>query len=289
MKHYRRVSGVDADVPYDSYRIESEVVELKANEPIDSTLFEVEFRDGVTVVDNRFEMPITYSYDSKMTSEDLKALVRKSLESSNELDALVGKPLPALTNLSWINSESRDIASFKGQPLIVECWAVGCGPCRSHFATLNSLNEAGKIQVIGFHTATKDVESITRFAQDLKLGYPIVVDTGDDSKNAFGPLPVTRMPYTILVDASGTIVAHGDLETLLPTAFEMVASNKAAEAQRQLSADDGQNSTNSAVAAEFAQPLGIEAAKRHEQQAQEIANLPRFYLYANYVSDWLDE
>ncbi len=39
---------------------------------------------------------------------------------------------------------------------------------------------------------------------------------------------------------------------------------------------------------EFAQPLGIEAAKRFEQQAQEIANLPRFYLYANYVSAWLD-
>ncbi|MCU0712832.1 MAG: TIGR03067 domain-containing protein [Pirellula sp.] len=33
---------------------------------------------------------------------------------------------------------------------------------------------------------------------------------------------------------------------------------------------------------------GIETAKRHEQQAQAIAKLPRFYLYANYVSAWLD-
>ncbi len=39
---------------------------------------------------------------------------------------------------------------------------------------------------------------------------------------------------------------------------------------------------------EFDQPQGIEAAKRFEQQAQEIANLPRFYLYANNVSAWLD-
>lgn len=86
--------------------------------------------------------------------------------------------------------------------------------------------------MIGFHTADKDVEAIATFAQDLKLGYPIVVDASDDSKNAFGPLPVTRMPYTILVDATGTIVAHGDLETLLPKAFEMIASNTPGAAQR---------------------------------------------------------
>jgi serine/threonine protein kinase len=49
-----------------------------------------------------------------------------------------------------------------------------------------------------------------------------------------------------------------------------------------------QNSTNHAEATESDRTKGIAAAKRNEQQAQEIANLPRFYLYANYVSGWLD-
>ncbi len=36
------------------------------------------------------------------------------------------------------------------------------------------------------------------------------------------------------------------------------------------------------------QAKAIEVAKRHEQQAQEVASLPRFYLEATYTSAWLD-
>lgn len=147
------------------------------------------------------------------------------MESVNSLDALISRPLPALNKLSWINSDSRDNASFAGRPLIIEVWAIGCEPCRNHFAALNSVFAGGSIQVIGFHTADKNVEAIAAFAQKRKPGYPIAVDAADDSENAFGPLPVTRMPYTILVDAAGIVVSHGDLETLLPLAETLVAND----------------------------------------------------------------
>ncbi len=118
-----------------------------------------------------------------------------------------------------------DNASFAGRPLIIEFWAIGCAPCRNHFAALNSVFAGGRIQVIGFHTADKNIEAIAAFAQERKLGYPIAVDAADDSEHAFGPLPAKRMPYTILVDAAGIVVSHGDLETLLPLAETLVAND----------------------------------------------------------------
>jgi hypothetical protein len=145
------------------------------------------------------------------------------------------EPIPAAVAMAEVRGFQRlrsltrmrygDNASFAGRPLIIEFRAIGCAPCQDHFVALNRVFAGGRIQVIGFHTADKNIEAIAAFAQERKPGYPLAVDAADDSEHAFGPLPATRMPYTILVDTAGVVVSHGDLESLLPLALALVADD----------------------------------------------------------------
>ena len=102
----------------------------------------------------------------------------------------------------------------------------------------------------------------------------------EDIDGRFGPCNVIEFDTTsktLIIDH--TEQAHRKIEAFLKESIPVPATH---------AISDPVGDSALVVRTEFDVTNGIEAAQRLEQQAQEMANLPRFYLYANYVSAWQD-
>jgi len=103
---------------------------------------------------------------------------------------------------------SRSLASWKGQPLIINFWATWCGPCREEIPLLNSLRReraADRLEVIGI--AVDEREAVLKFAKELGIQYPVLMgeQEGYDAAERFGMASLV-LPFSVFVDSQGRIV-----------------------------------------------------------------------------------
>ena len=75
---------------------------------------------------------------------------------------------------------------------------------------------------IGVHTAGSNREDVESLVKELDLGYPICIDTtteeGRDWGTLFTRFGVGQLPHTFVIDKTGKVVAHGELEETLSKA-----------------------------------------------------------------------
>jgi thiol-disulfide isomerase/thioredoxin len=120
-------------------------------------------------------------------------------------------PLPAFASLvaTDLHDEEMSFQEFAGDILVVDFWAIWCGPCITEIPHYNSLYADYKDQ--GFSMVGLTVESGTAvevlewMASDpaFRMQYPLVM-SNDELMEAFGP--VFGFPTTLLIDRDGTIV-----------------------------------------------------------------------------------
>jgi thiol-disulfide isomerase/thioredoxin len=112
----------------------------------------------------------------------------------------------------WLNSPSLTAAGLRGKVVLIDFWTYTCVNWRRTLPYLRAWAERYKdrgLVVIGVHTpefdVEKDVESIRHAAKQMRINYPIAIDSDYRIWRAFNN---EYWPALYIVDAQGHIRHH---------------------------------------------------------------------------------
>ncbi len=113
--------------------------------------------------------------------------------------------LPLATPIALQSAEEFDeLVRAAPVPVLVDFWAVWCGPCQEEIPELVELYHAYRDKgfVIVGVSDPSDLRDIKSFVNDQKMDYPVVIDEGSisDEYNVVG------FPTSFLIDREGRIV-----------------------------------------------------------------------------------
>lgn len=115
-------------------------------------------------------------------------------------------PAPRFALPSAQDGKTVSLDDHRGKVILINFWATWCGPCRMEVPSLVKLQEqyASKgFTVIGVSMDEGGAKAVDRFIKKNGINYPVVMG---DSKIARDFGGVAGIPYSFLVDRSGTIV-----------------------------------------------------------------------------------
>jgi peroxiredoxin len=112
--------------------------------------------------------------------------------------------------LTTLEGKAIRLSDFRGKAVLLNFWATWCEPCKLEmpwFVQLQKQYAAQGLQVVGVAMDDAKIEDIAKFAEEMKVDYPIL--TGKDSErdnvaNLYGG--VQFLPETFFIDRDGKIV-----------------------------------------------------------------------------------
>lgn len=117
----------------------------------------------------------------------------------------IGEPLRDVA-MRGLNVPAKRLAEWRGTPLLINVWASWCGPCRQEMASLERLSKVAPrhgFRVIGISTDDYP-ERAQAFIKQQDIRFDNYIDSRLVLENMLG---ANRIPLTVLVDASGKVVA----------------------------------------------------------------------------------
>ena len=108
--------------------------------------------------------------------------------------------------LQDMNGRDVNLASLKGQVVLLNFWATWCGPCKVEIPIFVELQEKHRDKGVTFVGLSVDdtPEKLRPFAAQYKINYPVLIGVGrDDVQDAFGPM--WGIPVTFLISRDGKI------------------------------------------------------------------------------------
>lgn len=126
-----------------------------------------------------------------------------------------------------------DLASFRGQPLVVVVWGSWCTPCRAEapdvVAAAGELK--GRAHVVGINIRDPSVDQANSFVRKFQVPYPSFYSPDGRALLAFrGTLTPNSIPSFVVLDDQGRVAASiiGELpsKTTLVEVVDDVAQDK---------------------------------------------------------------
>jgi len=145
--------------------------------------------------------------DAVMASSSASGAVLAKVALDNE-----GK-MPSLNGaISWLNSSPLTTEQLRGKVVLVDFWTYSCINCLRSIPYVEAWAEKYKndgLVVIGVHTPEfafeKDPSNVAKAVEDLKITYPIALDSNYAIWKAFKN---EYWPAHYFIDANGTIRFH---------------------------------------------------------------------------------
>lgn len=118
---------------------------------------------------------------------------------------IIGKKAPDFT-LRDLDGNSVSLEDFRGKVLILDFWAVWCGPCQMSLPFFQKMSERygnRGLEVVGLHVDDRmpGLDSVRDYLEDRRVHYTNLLSTFEVDE-AF---QVYAMPTTYLIDRDGRI------------------------------------------------------------------------------------
>ena len=123
-------------------------------------------------------------------------------------------------NLQNLAGDAVSLEDYRGKKVVLNFWATWCSPCREEMPDLQKYYEnhpSGEYEIVAINLDPRN--NVRGFVDELKLTFPIVLDTEKDVQEAY---EVLNLPYTYFIDETGKIadrhlglITYEELEKIL--------------------------------------------------------------------------
>jgi len=107
--------------------------------------------------------------------------------------------------LTDLNGKAVKLSDLKGRPVMLNFWATWCPPCRAEIPILTQMykdTHAGEnYEILGVATQS-DQQTISAFAKEFDMLFPVMPDAGSQITSLYHVLPI---PTTFFIDKDGII------------------------------------------------------------------------------------
>lgn len=124
-------------------------------------------------------------------------------------------PLPqslADSQIEMLDGSKSKISDHKGKALVLNLWAIWCGPCRDEMPHLAAMQKqyGDRVEVIslnvGDHNLNPEpIDAIRKFAVDMNIDYTLGRSAQATTSQFYMLSKATAIPQTLMVDGEGRL------------------------------------------------------------------------------------